>query len=212
MAISNNSTGLHKCPGCKTEQPKTNFTIRKCGKRASYCKPCNATRTATYRLNNREHYLKLKNEARHRFAEKNNAEVIRKNWDNLSLDEKTNHSCGIYCITIGPKFYIGSAINFNKRMKEHTRKLGTGKHVNAYVQSSFDKYQTFDAEVMEFCSPSDLEAREQFYIDQWFDNDDCLNLRPDVKTMLGFKHSDATKKKLSIIVSAHQQEIRNGNI
>jgi hypothetical protein len=56
-----------------------------------------------------------------------------------------------------------------------------------------------------------LEAREQFYIDQWFDNDDCLNLRPDVKTMLGFKHSDATKKKLSVIVSAHQQEIRNGN-
>jgi len=108
----------------------------------------------------------------------------------------SNNSTGIYCITIGPKFYIGSCINFEKRMKEHTRKLGYGTHVNAYVQSSFDKYQTFDAEIMEFCSPSNLEAREQFYIDQWFDNDDCLNLRPHARTMLGFKHSDASREKI----------------
>lgn len=210
MALSNNSTGLFRCPSCEIEQPKTGFTIRKCGKLASYCKLCNATRTAAYRLRDHENYLKLRREARRQYTKNNGSKAIRKNWDNLSLEEQTNQACGIYCITIGPKFYIGSAVNFNKRIKEHTRNLGKGRHINAYVQSSFNKYQTFDAEVIEFCAPTDLGAREQFYIDQWFSNKDCLNLRPDVKTMLGFKHSDATKKKLSVIVSAHQQEIRNG--
>jgi hypothetical protein len=211
MAISSNATGLHKCPSCQTEQPKTNFTIRKCGKRASYCKPCTAKKSALYRLNNREKYLESKKGTYQKWKKQNGAKAIRKNWDNLSLGKQKEIQCGIYCITIGPKFYIGSCINFPKRMADHTRKLGYGTHINAYMQSSFDKYQTFDAEIMEFCSPSELESREQFYIDQWFDYDDCLNLRPDVKTMLGFKHSEETKQKLSVIVSTYQQEIRSGN-
>jgi hypothetical protein len=96
-------------------------------------------------------------------------------------------------------------------MKDHTRKLGAGRHINAYMQSSFDKYETFDAEIIEFCSPSDLENREQFYIDQWFGSEDCLNLRPDVKTMFGFRHSDETKKVLSLAVSAYRKEKSNGD-
>jgi hypothetical protein len=211
MAINSLSTGFRTCPCCKTEQPKTNFTIRKCGKSAAYCRPCNATKTATYRLNNREKYLELKRQARQRHADKHSIKSIRKNWDTISIDEKAHLSCGIYCITIGPKFYVGSAVDFGRRMKDHTRKLGAGKHINAYMQSSFDKYETFDAEVIEFCEPSDLENREQFYIDQWFGSEDCLNLRPDVKTMFGFRHSDETKKALSFAVSAYRKEKSNGD-
>jgi group I intron endonuclease len=106
---------------------------------------------------------------------------------------------GIYCITINEKFYIGSCVDFGHRMKEHTRKLRAGRHVNKFMQGVFDKHQMFEAELIEVCGPDDLERLEQEYIDQWFEDERCMNLRPHAKTMLGFKHSQETRERIRAI-------------
>jgi predicted GIY-YIG superfamily endonuclease len=211
MAISNVSSGLRFCPSCSTHQELTNYTIRKNGRIVAYCKPCNAQRTKKYRENNREKYLQAKREARQRWKEKNSVVVIRKNWDNLSIEEKEKQQCGIYCITIGEKFYIGSCVNFNRRMKDHTRKLGYGTHINKKMQAAFDKYQTFNVEIIEHCDPVNLVFLEQKHINQWFNDERCLNLRMEAVNCLGMKHSEETKKKISEIVSQRYREINSGN-
>lgn len=209
MSISSKATGLRKCPDCKTDQPLSNYTIRKDGKVAAYCKPCNAKRTAAYRADNREKHLESKRAHRRRWKEQHSTIAIRQNWDNLSIEERDKVGCGIYCITINEKFYIGSCVHFGHRMKEHTRKLRNGRHVNKFMQGVFDKHQMFEAELIETCAPCDLERLEQQYIDQWFDDERCMNLRPHARTMLGFRHSEATKRKLSEIVRAFNKERSN---
>lgn len=108
----------------------------------------------------------------------------------------SSNATGVYCITIGPKFYVGSCTDFAGRMKDHTRKLGYGTHINKFMQAAFNKYGTFDAELIEECDLGALQATEQAYIDQWFGHDDCMNLCPSANTMLGFKHSTETKEKI----------------
>ncbi len=127
----------------------------------------------------------------------------------LEIHQDDANKSGIYCITINEKFYIGSCVHFGHRMKEHTRKLRNGRHVNKFMQGVFDKHQMFEAELIETCAPTELERLEQQYIDQWFDDERCMNLRPHARTMLGFRHSEATKRKLSEIVRAFNKERSN---
>ena len=199
MTISATTQGIKFCRKCNSEVNLSNFTLRSNGKYVSCCRPCAAKASAKYRADNREKYLANKRIASKKRQEKISPATLIKNWDNLSLDRKKEIGCGVYCITIGDYFYIGSCVNFGKRMFDHTRKLGYGKHHNRFVQNAFNKYQTFDAELIELCHPAELQTIEQTYIDQWFGHEKCLNLRPDVHTMLGFKHSDKTKKLLSSI-------------
>jgi hypothetical protein len=199
MTISATTQGLKICNRCKTEQALSNYSVRLNGKYLSRCRRCLAKASANYRDNNREKYLANKRAAYKKRHEKTSCATTSFNWDNLSIDQKQASGCGIYCITISDYFYIGSCVNFNDRMYDHTRKLGYGKHVNRFMQNAFNKYKTFDAELIEPCAPSELASTEQRYIDQWFGHKNCLNLRPNVKTMLGFKHSEETKKKLSTI-------------
>ncbi len=200
MTISATSQGLKTCAQCGETKPLEMYTVRRrTMKPAARCKMCNAKHSAEYRINNRERYLALKRAAYRKNQERRSSVAIKTNWDNLTVDEQSALGCGVYCITIADKFYIGSCVNFKSRMIDHTRKLGYGKHVNRYMQNSFNKHQMFEAELIEACRPDELESVEQRYIDQWFGHENCLNLRPNVKTMLGFRHSDATKAKLSAI-------------
>ena len=96
-------------------------------------------------------------------------------------------------------------------MKDHTRKLRYGTHVNKKMQAAFDKYQIFNAEIIEHCDPVNLISLEQKYIDQWFNDERCLNLRMEAVNSLGMKRSEETKKKISEIVSRRYREINSGN-
>lgn len=177
MSVSSKATGLRYCPDCQTDQPRDNFTIRKTGRFVAYCKPCNAKRTATYRAENRDIHLSNKRAARRNWFETKSPTALRKNWDNLTDEEKAEARAGIYCITIGPKFYVGSCIHFDNRFTEHTRKLRNHRHFNKQMQQAFDLYEMFEMELIESCEPDDLVRLEQSYIDQWFDHEDCLNMK-----------------------------------
>ena len=76
-------------------------------------------------------------------------------------------SKGVYCVfnVINNKFYIGSSINVEKRLREHYRLLSKNTHHCIKLQNSYnvygvDSFITFIVELTE-----DTLKREQFYID-----------------------------------------------
>jgi len=105
-------------------------------------------------------------------------------------EEQLNRS-GIYKITntINGKFYIGSAVNFGKRWKNK---------YNKHLTASFVKYgrEAFNFEILLFCK-GDKEALlfyEQRAIDVYKPE---YNMCPIAGSLLGFKHSNKTKQKMS---------------
>lgn len=107
---------------------------------------------------------------------------------------------GIYSISIGARFYFGSAsISFQRRMTEHLSKLRNGKHNNAIMQAAFNKYgeSNFLFAIVERCEAEKCLDREQEYLDEHFENNLCMNLSPTAESTRGFKFSDESKKKIS---------------
>lgn len=120
-------------------------------------------------------------------------------------NEGIKNKSGIYkilCLTNG-KFYIGSSVNMYQRKIVHFDKLRKNKHDNVLLQRAFNKYgeSVFIFEVVEYVLDKNiLTKREQYYIDL-YNACDCkigFNICPTANSMLGFKHSEETKKNFSI--------------
>lgn len=78
---------------------------------------------------------------------------------------------GVYQIynTVNGKRYIGSSIHIEQRFKEHLRNLRANKHINAHLQSAWNKYgeHSFVFEEVELCEPDQCLKIEQEYIDYY---------------------------------------------
>jgi len=77
---------------------------------------------------------------------------------------------GIYKITCykNNKFYIGSSINIDRRLNEHTQLLRKNKHTNTYLQNSWNEHreQNFRFEIIETIHDiSQLLIREKWWLD-----------------------------------------------
>lgn len=79
---------------------------------------------------------------------------------------------GIYCITVSrPQkpdlFYIGQAIDLERRWQRHRRHLCTGVHDNRRIQSLFDKYGAgaLSFKTVIVCESGDLCLYEQAVLD-----------------------------------------------
>lgn len=76
---------------------------------------------------------------------------------------------GIYQIRCNPtgKVYIGSSCRIEKRWREHELHLIAGTHVNAHLQSSWNKYgsESFAFDIIEECSKDNLRIREQIILE-----------------------------------------------
>ena len=70
------------------------------------------------------------------------------------------------------KCYIGSSTNIDIRIKDHFKLLRLKSHKNKYLQNSYDKYgrDSFIIEILEECSYENLLIREQYYIDEFWNN------------------------------------------
>lgn len=108
---------------------------------------------------------------------------------------------GVYKITnlIDKKIYIGSAIDLKKRELEHWY----GKKSNPHLQNSIEKYgkENFKYEVLIYLIPEFLLKIEQYYLDKYSKDlgwDMLYNINPIAGSSLGYRHSDETKKKMSI--------------
>jgi group I intron endonuclease len=74
---------------------------------------------------------------------------------------------GVYRITCGVRFYIGSSVRLRSRLSQHLTDLRRRKHANRKMQSAFNKYgeQSFKFEPLLVCRKEDLLTYEQALID-----------------------------------------------
>lgn len=118
---------------------------------------------------------------------------------------------GIYKITnsVNGKLYIGSAISIKSRFTCHKRLLQNNKHFNNHLQTSWNKYgeENFKFEILEIITSDLLQEKEEYYI-KFFNSSNRFfgyNKRINCATNLGIKHSEETKKKLSISHLGHKR-------
>ena len=110
---------------------------------------------------------------------------------------------GIYIIRnkVNGKRYIGSSIDMRKRWHIHKYYLCSNNHNNRHLQSSWNKYgeKNFELIVVETVSDKNkLIEREQYWIDKHNFND-LYNIRLNAQSNLGLKHTNETKKQMSIV-------------
>ncbi|MGG3986957.1 nuclease [Bacillus smithii] len=109
---------------------------------------------------------------------------------------------GIYCIEINNKKYIGKDVHIdqNKRKKEHYNLLIKGTHYNKHLQRAFDKYKTFDYDVLiEFrdIDNETLSTCEMFYIDIFDTYNKGYNLTKGGEGGNGLRISKSEREKRS---------------
>lgn len=110
-----------------------------------------------------------------------------------------NKQLGIYIILNleNGKFYIGSSMNIYLRLCKHKTELRSGRHVNDYLQKSWNKYgeQAFLFKEIEYCKIDDLISREQYWLNfhQTFKRDIGYNILEIANSSLGYKHTEENK-------------------
>lgn len=95
------------------------------------------------------------------------------------------------------KFYIGSAVDFIKRISIHKHFLKHRKHHSPIMQHHVNKYGLTDLsfEIIEkVADTNNLLKREQFYLDNW---QPCFNVCKKAGNTSGRVVSDETKAKIS---------------
>jgi group I intron endonuclease len=113
---------------------------------------------------------------------------------------------------INNKFYVGSAVNFEKRKARHLWRLRRGDHANKHLQAAWQKYgeKAFVfAVVQAVAEHEDLLAAENVWLFEHVGKDYCYNIATDATApqtgMFGdknamwgktFQHTDDAKKRI----------------
>ena len=106
---------------------------------------------------------------------------------------------GIYKISCGKRYYIGSSKNCDKRWRTHQRHLRGGYHCNQFMQNLWNKTKGhgFTFEVIIGCAEVMLRAREQELIDHYWDDRNFMNLNPHADRPAGWTRRKGRKWKCS---------------
>ena len=112
-----------------------------------------------------------------------------------------NKICGIYKIVnnVNKKIYIGQSININRRFREHKSKLRYDKHINRYLQNSWNKYneENFEFDIVEECTEDLLDDREKYWIKFYKSNNKKYGYNGDDGGNKKKHLSEETKEKIS---------------
>jgi len=109
---------------------------------------------------------------------------------------------GIYIIsnTKNGHCYIGQTTNLRKRFTEHKAMLRGNYHPNQPLQRAWNKHgeKYFKFSILERCKVSDLDEREQHFLNIYMPKGICYNISRNVEaTTRGLKLSEEHKHKLS---------------
>lgn len=115
------------------------------------------------------------------------------------------HNNCIYRIfnKINDQCYIGSTKSLKRRARAHRRDLLSKEHHSKRLQNAWNKYgaENFELEIIAYCvCAEDLIPAEQFFIEFFAEpgkKKPAYNMRAKANSMLGYKHSSETRKKLS---------------
>jgi len=109
------------------------------------------------------------------------------------------------------KLYIGSTSNdFRERWWTHKSYLNNNKHDNKHLQNAWNKYggQNFKFEIIEECKKEILREKEQYYIDQWYLDENGkfikqrgYNIREKAESNEGVKHTEDVKRRIKKAIS-----------
>lgn len=126
--------------------------------------------------------------------------VCKCSFKEFSKEKIPFEKAGIYAI-VNKKTdvkYIGQAAKIYTRLRGHFRELNINKHPNKILQRSFNKYgqKWFEFVVIEFCAKEYLTAREIVYL-KFAQKGNVFNILECMDSMLGWKHSEKTKIKIS---------------
>jgi group I intron endonuclease len=109
--------------------------------------------------------------------------------------------------------YIGSSSNLDRRWYYHLRDLKRNDHCNVRLQKAFLKYgiNSFRFNTIELCLPTELIAREQYWID-YFDSSNKLigfNMKEiaDDFPFCSLKRSQETKNRISSTLQGRPHSI-----
>lgn len=115
--------------------------------------------------------------------------LINKNQETLS---------GVYQIRnlISNKVYIGSTVEFKRRISHHIYTLIKGIHHSRHLQRSFNKYgsENFEFSIVEICIDENILEREQYWLNekQSYKRDFGYNVLQNSHNSLGYKHTEET--------------------
>ena len=102
---------------------------------------------------------------------------------------------GIYKITFAnDHYYIGQAVDTNRRFSQHKRELKKGVHTNSRLQNCYNKYGVPVFEVIEECVKEDLNSIESKYLYDNVDNDLCCNFCKEGRIQSGMKNIEQKRK------------------
>lgn len=105
---------------------------------------------------------------------------------------------GIYEIrnTINGKRYIGSAVDFGNRWRQHVQSLIRGDHHCRVLQRAWLRYtpRAFQFNKLLACSKENLIMYEQICMDALKPEYNCA---PKAGSQLGYRHSDESRKRMS---------------
>ncbi len=115
---------------------------------------------------------------------------------------------GIYKITntVNGKTYVGQSSDLAYRNRKHFASLRGGYHGNSHLQRAWDKYgeEAFRFDVLEMVEiPVNLSIEERRclltpYEQSWMDKlHPEYNQAPAAGTLLGFRHSDESRSRMS---------------
>lgn len=109
----------------------------------------------------------------------------------MSIDvEGISARPGIYrfVCTLSDRAYIGQAVNLRRRLSRQIRELQIGQHHNRHFQSAYNLYgsSAFHVEVIEHCDVTELDAREQFWLD-FVGLENLFNKCPVARSAKGMK-------------------------
>lgn len=112
---------------------------------------------------------------------------------------------GIYEIvnTANGKRYVGSAVNFSRRWRDHTRRLGEGTHHTPTLLASWRKYgaAAFEFRKVLICAKEHLVLYEQIVMDAMKPE---YNIRPQARSNLGVKYSGEARAKISAALKGNK--------
>ena len=99
------------------------------------------------------------------------------------------------------KIYIGSTINFERRIFNHVTLLNRNKHYNRHLQAAWNKYggECFIIDIIEFVSgKSKLIEKEQYWMDYYksYDSKFGYNIRIKADSNLGTKWTNESRQKM----------------
>lgn len=111
-------------------------------------------------------------------------------------------------------YYVGQTVDYKRRQREHMFYFRNNSHYNIRLQRLYNKYGQPKFKKLISMPNELLDETERYYIKLNYHPIFCCNILMNATSLKGFKHSEETKKQLSLkhtgktLTADHKEQIR----